>query len=48
MGELRFDTQPDEPDELPLDFDPRGQRIELRRRISIPTTLYMYGLFPDE
>lgn len=31
-----------------LDFDPRGQRIELRRRISIPSTLYLHGLLPDE
>jgi len=48
MGELRFDSHPDEPDELLLDFDPRGQPIELRRRISIPSTLYLYGLLPEE
>jgi hypothetical protein len=48
MGELRFDTHPDEPDELPLDFDPRGQPIEVRRPISIPSTLYLHGLLPDE
>lgn len=48
IGETRFDTHPDEPAELPLEFDPRGELIEIRRPVSTPSTLYMHGSFPDE
>lgn len=30
-GEIKFDTNADDSDELPLDFDPRGATIELRQ-----------------
>jgi hypothetical protein len=30
-GEIEFDTDPDDPDEVLLDFDPRGQMIEVRQ-----------------
>ena len=46
-GEIRFDTHPDDPGELPLGFDPRGQHIEVRRPMFIPT-LYLTALFPTE
>ncbi|MFN8642448.1 MAG: hypothetical protein U0802_12655 [Candidatus Binatia bacterium] len=29
VGEIQFDNDPDEPGELPLTFDPRGQTIEI-------------------
>lgn len=45
-GELRFDTQPDDPDELPLEFDPRGRLIEVRRPMFVPN-LYLTALFPS-
>jgi hypothetical protein len=47
-GEVRFDSEPDEPDELPLDFDPRGQLVEVRRPIGIPPVLYLGADFPTE
>ena len=46
-GEIRFDSHPDDPGELPLGFDPRGQQIEVRRPMFIPT-LYLTALFPTE
>jgi hypothetical protein len=46
-GEIRFDTHPDDPGELPLGFDPRGQQIEVRRPMFIPN-LYLTALFPTE
>jgi hypothetical protein len=48
IGEARFDTHPDDPDELPLEFDPRGQSVEVRRPIATPPVLYLEALFPDE
>jgi hypothetical protein len=30
-GQIEFDTDPDDPDELPLTFDPRGELIEIER-----------------
>ena len=30
-GEIEFDTDPDEPGEVLLDFDPRGQLVEVRQ-----------------
>lgn len=47
-GEVRFDSDPDEPGELPLDFDPRGQTVEVRRPIANPPVLYLGGDFPTE
>ncbi len=41
-GELEFDTDPDEPGELPLTFDPRGQLIELVQG----GTVYLDRIFP--
>jgi hypothetical protein len=41
-GELEFDTDPDEPGELQLDFDPRGETIEVRRN----GTTYLSREFP--
>ena len=48
IGEARFDTHPDDPDELPLEFDPRGQSVEVSRPIATPPVLYLEALFPDE
>jgi hypothetical protein len=48
VGEIRFDTHPDAPGELPLEFDPRGQPVEVRRPISNPSALYLEALFPEE
>jgi hypothetical protein len=47
-GEIRFDTEPDEPDELLLDFDPRGQPVEVRRPFANPPLAYLEALFPEE
>lgn len=41
-GELEFDNDPDEPGELPLTFDPRGQLIELVQG----GTVYLDRIFP--
>jgi hypothetical protein len=42
VGELEFDTDPDEPGEVLLDFDPRGLTLELRR----DGTTYLSRAFP--
>lgn len=34
-GELEFDTDADEPGELPLDFDPVGQTVEVRQGATV-------------
>ncbi|MCC6849124.1 MAG: hypothetical protein IT294_11545 [Deltaproteobacteria bacterium] len=34
-GELEFDTDADDPDELPLDFDPEGQTVEVRQGATV-------------
>jgi hypothetical protein len=47
-GEIRFDTEPNEPDELLLDFDPRGQPVEVRRPIVNPPIIYLEAQFPEE
>jgi len=47
-GEIRFDTEPDDPEEHLLDFDPRGRRVEVRRPIASPSVLYLEALFPTE
>jgi hypothetical protein len=47
-GEVHFDSDPDDPDELPLEFDPRGQLIEIRRPVSSPGLLFLEALFPTE
>lgn len=47
-GELRFDTQPEGPDELLLDFDPRGQPIEVRRPQGSSSVALLGALFPTQ
>jgi len=47
-GEVHFDTVPDEPGELPLDFDPRGQPLEVRRPMTPPPAVYLEAAFPTE
>jgi hypothetical protein len=47
-GEIRFDTEPDEPDELLLDFDPRGQPVEVRRALANPPLILLEAQFPEE
>lgn len=47
-GEVRFDTVPDEPDEFPLDFDPRGQHVEIHRPMTNPPIVYLEADFPTE
>ena len=42
-GEIEFDTDPDEPGEVLLDFDPRGQLIEVRQG----GTTYLSRTFPN-
>jgi hypothetical protein len=34
-GEIEFDSDPDEPDEVLLDFDPRGKLVEVRQGATI-------------
>jgi hypothetical protein len=41
-GEIEFETPVDDDDELPLDFDPRGELIEIREG----TTVLFSGAFP--
>jgi hypothetical protein len=41
-GEIEFETPLDDDDELPLDFDPRGELIEIREG----TTVLFSGAFP--
>jgi hypothetical protein len=48
LGEIRFDTDPDDPDELPLEFDPRGQLIEVRWPANSLGLLFLEALFPME
>ena len=38
-GEIEFDDDPDQPGELLLDFDPRGQLIEVRQGASVFLTI---------
>jgi hypothetical protein len=47
-GEVRFDTQPEDPDELLLEFDPRGQPIEVRRQVGSSSVAYLGVLFPTQ
>jgi hypothetical protein len=47
-GTIRFATSPDEPSELPLEFDPRGQFIEVRRPVSTTVVTYLEGPFPTD
>jgi hypothetical protein len=47
-GEGHFDSVPDEPGELLLDFDPRGQPLEVRRPMTPPPAVYLEALFPTE
>jgi hypothetical protein len=47
-GAIRFDTNPDDPSEFPLDFDPRGLFIEVRRPVSTTTVSYLEGPFPTD
>jgi len=47
-GEVYFDTVPDEPGELPLDFDPRGQLVEVRRPMTSPPVVDLEVVFPTE
>lgn len=42
-GELEFDSDPDEPGEILLDFDPRGKLVEVRQG----GTVYLELLMPD-
>jgi len=42
-GEIEFDGEPDEPGELLLDFDPRGQLIEVRQG----ATVFLTVTLPD-
>ena len=41
-GELEFDNDPDQPGELPLTFDPRGQLIEIEQG----GTVFLERIFP--
>ena len=47
-GEARFDTEPDEPEELLPNFDPRGQPVEVRRPFANPPFIYLEAQFPEE
>jgi hypothetical protein len=47
-GEIRFDSEPDDPEEHLLDFDPRGRLIEVRRPTSYPNYRLLEALFPTE
>jgi hypothetical protein len=42
-GEIEFDNEPDEPGELLIDFDPRGQLVEVRQG----STVYLDVTMPD-
>ena len=42
-GELQLDSDPDEPGELLLDFDPRGELVEVRQG----GTVYLELVMPD-
>lgn len=43
VGHIEFDTHPDQPGELLLDFDPRGQLVEVLQ----DTTLYLSVTMPN-
>jgi hypothetical protein len=41
VGHIEFDTDPDQPGELLLTFDPRGQQVEIRQGVTVFLTVTM-------